>query len=61
MGVDSINGIYPVAYGIVEAESKDSWIWFLEHLKEDLELQDNSNFTFVNDRQKVPSIYIFFV
>ncbi|GKB71194.1 hypothetical protein Tco_0932606 [Tanacetum coccineum] len=36
-----------------ESELKDSWTWFLEHLKEDLELQDNSNFTFISDKQKV--------
>ena len=53
VGVDPNNGIYPLAYGIVEAESKDSWTWFLEILKEDLDLQDNSNFTFISDRQKV--------
>ena len=53
VGVDPNNGIYPLAYGIVESESKDSWTWFLEHLKEDLDLQSNSNFTFISDRQKV--------
>ncbi|GJX52719.1 mutator type transposase, partial [Tanacetum coccineum] len=52
VGIDSNNGIYQLAYGIVESESKDSWTRFLEHLKEDLELQDNSNFTFISDRQK---------
>ncbi|GJS94083.1 mutator type transposase [Tanacetum coccineum] len=52
VGVDPNNGIYPLAYSILESESRDSWTWFLEHLKEDLELQDNSNFTFIGDRQK---------
>ncbi|GJS34893.1 RNA-directed DNA polymerase, eukaryota [Tanacetum coccineum] len=52
LGIDSNNGIYPLAYRIVESELKDSWTWFLEHLKEDLELQDNSNFTFISDKQK---------
>ncbi|GJZ46469.1 reverse transcriptase domain-containing protein [Tanacetum coccineum] len=34
--VDANNGIYPVAYDIVEAESKASWCWFLNLLGEDL-------------------------
>ncbi|GKA97170.1 hypothetical protein Tco_0825064 [Tanacetum coccineum] len=34
--VDTNNGIYPVAYAIVEAESKASWCWFLNLLGEDL-------------------------
>ncbi|GJY65346.1 mutator type transposase [Tanacetum coccineum] len=53
VSVDGNNGIYPVAYGIVESESKDSWIWFLNCLGDDIELYRNSNFTFITDRQKV--------
>ncbi|GJV55449.1 reverse transcriptase domain-containing protein [Tanacetum coccineum] len=34
--VDANKGIYPVAYAIVEAESKASWCWFLNLLGEDL-------------------------
>nr|XP_043617813.1 uncharacterized protein LOC122589574 isoform X2 [Erigeron canadensis] len=51
VGVDPNNGIYPVAYAIVEAENKDSWIWFLECLGLDLDLDIRSNFTFISDRQ----------
>nr|GEY27250.1 hypothetical protein [Tanacetum cinerariifolium] len=29
LGLDSNNGIYPLAYALVEAESKSSWCWFL--------------------------------
>nr|GEZ13418.1 hypothetical protein [Tanacetum cinerariifolium] len=47
VGVNPNNGIYPLAYRIVEIESRESWTWFLQHLKEDLDLQDNSNFTFI--------------
>jgi hypothetical protein len=53
VGVDSNNGLYPVAYAVVEAESKSSWLWFLSNLGDDLDLQPNSNFTFISDRQKV--------
>nr|GEU37277.1 transposase, mutator type [Tanacetum cinerariifolium] len=36
VGVDANDGIYPVAYAILEAESKASWCWFLNLLGEDL-------------------------
>ncbi|XP_035838220.1 uncharacterized protein LOC118485839 [Helianthus annuus] len=58
VGVDPNNGIYPVSYAIVEAETLDSWTWFLECLGDDLDLEANSNFTFLSDRQKgiIPAI-----
>nr|KAJ0188394.1 hypothetical protein LSAT_V11C900465720 [Lactuca sativa] len=52
VGLDSNNGIYPLAYAIVETENLSSWKWFLECLGDDLELYSNSNFTFMSDRQK---------
>ncbi|KAJ9541381.1 hypothetical protein OSB04_027887 [Centaurea solstitialis] len=52
VGMDSNNGTYPLAYAIVEAETKQSWSWFLEFLGDDLNLFANSNFTFISDRQK---------
>ncbi|GKA27984.1 mutator type transposase [Tanacetum coccineum] len=52
IGVDPNNGIYPLAYAVVESETKDSWLWFLDCLGDDLELFRNSNFTFISDRQK---------
>nr|KAJ0227649.1 hypothetical protein LSAT_V11C100003630 [Lactuca sativa] len=58
VGLDSNNGIYPLAYAIVETENKSSWVWFLQCLGEDLDLGSNSNFTFITDRQKglIPAI-----
>nr|GEV44356.1 hypothetical protein [Tanacetum cinerariifolium] len=53
VSVDGNNGIYPLAYAIVEAETTNSWTWFLECLGSDLELGMMSNFTFVTDRQKL--------
>ncbi|XP_022041036.1 uncharacterized protein LOC110943606 [Helianthus annuus] len=52
VGVDNNNGIYPIAYAIVESENLSSWTWFLEFLGSDLDLGGNSNFTFISDRQK---------
>ncbi|GJU01163.1 FAR1-related sequence 10 [Tanacetum coccineum] len=58
VGHDSNNEIYPLAYALVEAKSKSSWCWFLHCLGDDTDLHPNSNFTFINDRQKgiIPSI-----
>ncbi|GKD27220.1 mutator type transposase, partial [Tanacetum coccineum] len=50
--VDANNGIYPVAYAIVEAESKASWCWFLNLLGEDFGIEANFNYTFIFDRKK---------
>nr|GEV54206.1 hypothetical protein [Tanacetum cinerariifolium] len=52
VGVDPNNGIYPLAYAVVESENKDSWKWFLECLGDYLDLFKNSNFTFISNRQK---------
>ncbi|XP_071739657.1 uncharacterized protein [Rutidosis leptorrhynchoides] len=52
VGVDPNNGIFPLAYAIVVAESSDSWRWFLKGLGDDLDLDSNSNYTFISDRQK---------
>ncbi|GJU77387.1 FAR1-related sequence 10 [Tanacetum coccineum] len=52
VGVDANNGIYPVAYSIVESENQYSWTWFLTCLADDFDLFSNSNFTFITDRQK---------
>nr|KAJ0227408.1 hypothetical protein LSAT_V11C100040350 [Lactuca sativa] len=57
-GVDSNNGIYHLAYALVENKTIDSWTWFLEQLGDDLELYATSHFTFISDRQKgiIPAI-----
>ena len=53
VGVDSNNGIYPLAYALVENKTTNSWTWFLEQFGDDLELYANSNFTFISNRHKV--------
>ncbi|KAI5332181.1 hypothetical protein L3X38_022310 [Prunus dulcis] len=37
VGVDGNNNLFPIAYAVAEIENKDSWIWFLSLLIEDLE------------------------
>ncbi|XP_071700503.1 uncharacterized protein [Rutidosis leptorrhynchoides] len=52
VGIDSSNGIYPLAYAIVESETYNSWCWFLNCVGKDLGLTKRSNITFMSDRQK---------
>ncbi|KAL6144067.1 hypothetical protein ACLB2K_054762 [Fragaria x ananassa] len=51
--MDADNGLYVVAWAMVEAESKDSWIWFLELLGKDLNIEhEGRGWIFISDKQK---------
>nr|GEY01434.1 hypothetical protein [Tanacetum cinerariifolium] len=52
VGLDGNNGIYPLAYAIVEKETTCSWTWLLECFGDDLGMTRESNFTFISDRHK---------
>ena len=53
VGIDENDGIYPIAWAIVEAESKDSWSWFLELLQLDIGSYKDRRWTFISDQHKV--------
>ncbi|CAN1822322.1 hypothetical protein LINPERHAP1_LOCUS29934, partial [Linum perenne] len=52
VGVDGNDGMFPIAWAIVEKESEDTWGWFMELLKGDLGIPNASGWTFMSDRQK---------
>ncbi|KAL6228361.1 hypothetical protein ACLB2K_002311 [Fragaria x ananassa] len=52
VGIDANNGMYPIAYDVVEVENQDTWTWFLEYLKWDLEIEWDNGYTFMIDKQK---------
>ncbi|RZC81221.1 hypothetical protein C5167_043799 [Papaver somniferum] len=60
VGKDANQGIFPIAFGIVDIEDKPNWVWSLENLKEIL---DEKRFmTFISDRGKglihaVPEVF----
>lgn len=44
---------FPLAYAVVEAETKDSWTWFINLLLE--VIGQNKRWAFISDQQKVCS------
>ena len=53
VGINPNDCIYPIAMAIVEVESRASWGWFLNTLKEDLLIDNTGPYTIMTDRQKV--------
>ncbi|CAN1261691.1 hypothetical protein LINPERPRIM_LOCUS10952 [Linum perenne] len=53
VGIDANDGVYPIAWAIVKTESENSWGWFIELLRKDLEIPNGPGWTFMSDRQKV--------
>ena len=50
---DANDNIFPVAMAVVEQETRDSWIWFLEIFAEDIGRPEELKLVFISDRQKV--------
>lgn len=53
VGKDGNNDLFSIAYVVIEAEYKDSWLWLLEVLDNDVGPFDYRAYTFMSDRQKV--------
>lgn len=60
-GKDGNDDMFLIAYAVVEAETKDSWSWFLSILIDDIGSIDDRAWTFMSDRQKVKYQQIFIV
>ncbi|XP_074351778.1 uncharacterized protein LOC141690919 [Apium graveolens] len=52
VATDTNDGMYSLAWAVVEAENNDSWNWFLENLKDNMKIENDGAFTFISDKQK---------
>jgi MULE transposase domain/MuDR family transposase len=57
VGKDGNENMFPIAYAVVEGETKETWAWFLTLLIEDIESVEEYGWTFISDRQKVTLSY----
>jgi len=53
VGKDGNNQMIPIAFAVVEAETKESWDWFMELLLSDLNGIEFKRWSFISDQQKV--------
>lgn len=44
--------MFPIAVAVVEGETKASWSWFLNLLKDDVGIVNQYGWTFMSDKQK---------
>jgi len=51
VGRDGNDQMYPIAFAVVEGETKEAWAWFFKQLLEDI--GTNQRWTFMSDQQKV--------
>ena len=62
IGRDPNDQMMPIAFAVVEGETKDSWSWFLELLISDLGgTRICKTYTFISDQQKVLTNFILLI
>ncbi|KAK9943065.1 hypothetical protein M0R45_008687 [Rubus argutus] len=52
VGIDANNGMFPIAYAVVEFENRETWTWFLKFLIVDLDMKNDFSYVFMSDKQK---------
>ncbi|KAH0669573.1 hypothetical protein KY285_023734 [Solanum tuberosum] len=52
VGRSGNNEMFPIAWAVVDQETKHSWTWFIEYLISNLELGNGVGFTIISDCQK---------
>ncbi|CAN1137185.1 hypothetical protein LINPERHAP2_LOCUS9892 [Linum perenne] len=42
IGKDGNNQMYPIAWAVVEGENRSSWTWFIDNVREHLDMADGT-------------------
>ena len=53
VGRNGYNQMFPIAWAVVDKETKHSWSFFINYLKDDLQLGTGQGLTVMSDMQKV--------
>ena len=62
VATDLNDQLFPLAFAIVEVETKDSWTWFILNLISDVNAGSQRRLTFISDQQKVcPNFNLLFL
>ncbi|XP_074351925.1 uncharacterized protein LOC141691079 [Apium graveolens] len=52
IGRDGNNGMFPIAWAVVDVECTETWEWLIKLLRDDLELQNGAGYTLMTDQHK---------
>ncbi|XP_052621924.1 uncharacterized protein LOC128127496 [Lactuca sativa] len=52
IGRDANNQVYPIAWVVVDVENKPNWTWFIELLRDSVDLQDGRGLVVISDQHK---------
>ncbi|OMO76714.1 Zinc finger, PMZ-type [Corchorus capsularis] len=52
VGKDANDQMYPVCWAVAETENREVWEWFLNLLKDDFDMCDGLQYTFISDQHK---------
>ncbi|KAM3264673.1 hypothetical protein P3L10_001667 [Capsicum annuum] len=53
IGIDADNGMFPIAYIVVDVEDENNWKWFLNLLVDDLQIRNHDKICLLTDKPKV--------
>jgi hypothetical protein len=53
IGRDANNQVFPIAWAVVDVENKPNWTWFINLLRDDLDLDAGKGLVIISDQHKV--------